>query len=63
MNPDELCTHRNKPVLYNGSRYILRAARIYTDSTGRRYPQLKLQDEKHPWSYIIARVEDVKPIG
>lgn len=62
MNPEDVRKYRNKPVLYNGSRYILRAARIYTDSTGRRYPQLKLQDEKHPWSYIIARVEDLKPI-
>ena len=63
MKPDELRAHRNKPVLYNSSRYILRAARIYTDSAGRRYPQLKLQDEKHPWSYIVARAEDVRPIG
>lgn len=63
MKPDEVAKHRNKPVLYNGSRYILRAARIYTDSTGGRYPQLKLQDEKHPWSYVVARVEDVKAIN
>lgn len=62
MSPDEVIKCRDKPVEYGGSCYILRAARIHTDSSGKRYPQLRLQDAAHPWSYVVARLEEVKPI-
>ena len=62
MRPDEVIKYRDKPVEYGGSRYILRAARIHSESDGKRYPQLRLQDAAHPWSYIVARLEEVKPI-
>lgn len=62
MKPDEVIKYRDKPVEYGGSRYILRAARIHTESNGKRYPQLRLQDAAHPWSYVVARLEEVKPI-
>ena len=62
MRPDEVIKYRDKPVEYDGSRYILRTARIHTESTGKRYPQLRLQDAAHPWSYVVARLEEVKPI-
>ena len=62
MRPDEVIKYRDKPVEYGGSRYILRAARIHTESTGKRYPQLRLQDAAHPWSYVVARLEEVRPI-
>lgn len=62
MRPDEVIKYRDKPVEYGGSRYILRAARIHTESGGKRYPQLRLQDAAHPWSYVVARLEEVKPI-
>ena len=44
------------------SQIILRAARIHPESSGKRYPQLRLQDAAHPWSYVVARLEEVKPI-
>lgn len=62
MRPDEVIKYRDKPVEYGGSRYILWATRIHTESTGKRYPQLRLQDAAHPWSYVVARLEEVKPI-
>lgn len=62
MKPDEVIKYRDKPVEYGGSRYILRAARIHTESDGKRYPQLRLQDAAHPWSYVVTRLEEVKPI-
>lgn len=62
MRPDEVIKYRDKPVEYGGSRYILRAARIHIESDGKRYPQLRLQDAAHPWSYVVARLEEVKPI-
>lgn len=62
MKPDEVIKYRDKPVEYGGSRYILRAARIHTESDGKRYPQLRLQDAAHPWSYVVARLEEVKLI-
>lgn len=62
MRPDEVIKYRDKPVEYGGSQYILRAARIRTESDGKRYPQLRLQDAAHPWSYVVARLEEVKAI-
>lgn len=62
MKPDEVIKYRDKPVEYGGSRYILRAARIRIESDGKRYPQLRLQDAAHPWSYVVARLGEVKPI-
>jgi len=62
VKPDEVIKYRDKPVEYGGSRYILRAARIHIESDGKRYPQLRLQDAAHPWSYVVARLEEVKPI-
>lgn len=62
MTADELRAYANKPVLYNGSVYILRKARKAKTRRGKEYIQVKLQDMRVKNSYVIARAEELKQI-
>lgn len=61
MTKDEIIAHKDKPVLYDGSEYILRKARHIRTRRG-EWIQVKLQDTKVKNSYVIARAQDIQAI-
>lgn len=59
MTKDEIIAHKDKPVLYDGSVYILRKARHIRTRRG-EWIQVKLQDTRVQHSYVIARAQDIQ---
>jgi hypothetical protein len=62
MTREEIIAHKDKPVLYNGSVYILRKARKAKTQRGEEYIQVKLQDTRVKRSFVIARAQDMQAI-
>ena len=62
MTREEIIAHKDKPVLYKGSVYILRKARKAKTRHGEEYIQVKLQDTRAKHSFVIARAQDIQAI-
>lgn len=60
MTREEIIAHKDKPVLYKGSVYILRKARKAKTQRGEEYIQVNLQDTRVKHSFVIARAQEVK---
>jgi len=60
MTREEIIAHKDKPVLYNGSVYILRKARKANTRRGEGHIQVKLQDTRVKHSFVIARAQDIR---